>query len=59
MVMGYQVFMMNLILSFDLVDNQFGVTISLKVLYPHLLSELKANEQSIVLSYVVGARFRQ
>jgi len=45
----------DLILSFDLVDNQFGVTISFEVLYPHLLSELKANEKSIVLSYIIRA----
>ena len=47
--------MMNLVLSFDLADNQFGVTISFMVLYPHLLSELEATDQSIVLIYVVGA----
>ena len=55
MVIKYQVFMADLILSFDLVDNQFGVTISFKVLYPYLLSELEANEQSIVLSYSIRA----
>jgi len=44
MVIRYQVFMPNLILSLDLVDDQFGVTISFKVPYPHLLSELKADE---------------
>ena len=55
MVIRYQVFMTDLILFFDLVDNQFGVTISFKVLYPYLLSELKANEQSIILSYIIGA----
>jgi len=38
MVIRYQVFMTDLILSFDLVDNQFGVTISFKILYSHLLS---------------------
>jgi len=41
---------MDLILSFDLVDNQFVVTISFKVLYPHLLSKLETNDQSIVLA---------
>ena len=58
-VIRYHVFVMNLILSFDLVDNQFEVTISFKVLYPHLLSEIEANEQGIVLNYIVGAGFRQ
>jgi len=53
MMIRYQVFMMDLILSFNLVDNQLGVTISFKVLYPHLLSELEANEKSIVLSYII------
>jgi len=57
MVIKYQVFITNLILSFDLVDNQFGVTISFKILYPYLLSELEANEQGIVVGYVVGAGF--
>jgi len=42
-----------------LVDDQFGVTISFKVPYPHLLSELEAYKQGIVLGYVVGARFCQ
>jgi len=36
----YQVFMTNLILSLDLINNQFGVTIGFKVLYPYLLSKL-------------------
>ena len=53
MVIRYQVFMLNLILSLDLVDDQFGVIVNFKVPYPHLLSELEANEQIIVLSYVV------
>ena len=51
--------MTDLILPFDLVDSQIRVTISLKILYPHLLSEMEANEQNIILGYVVGARFRQ
>jgi len=57
MMIRYQVLMTNLILCFGLVDNQFGVTISFNVFYPHLLSELEANEQSIILNYVVGAGF--
>ena len=57
MVVKYQVFMTKLIFSFELADNQFGVTISFKVLYPHLLSELEANEQGIVLSYIIGIKF--
>jgi len=59
MVIRYQVFLRNLILSFDLVGNQYGVTISFEVLHLHLLSELEANEQSIVISYIIGARFYQ
>ena len=59
MVIRYQVFMSNLILFLDFVDDQFGVTINFKMPYPHFSSELEANEQSIVLSYVVGAGFRQ
>ena len=51
--------MTDLIFTLDLIDDQFGVTISFKVLYPHLLGEMEANEQGIVLSYVVGARFCQ
>ena len=47
MVIRYQVFMTDLIFTLDLVDDQFGVTISFKLPYPHLLSELEANEQSI------------
>ena len=59
MVIRYQVFMTDLIFSLDLVDDQFGVTISFKVSYPHLLSELEVDEQGIILSYVVGVRFCQ
>ena len=59
MVMRYEVFMMDLIFTLDLVDDQLGIAISFKVLYPHLLGELKANEKNIVLSYVVRIRFRQ
>jgi len=49
--------MTDLIFTLDLVDDQLEITISFKVSYPYLLSELEANEQSIVLSYVVGTRF--
>ena len=51
--------MMNLILSFDLIEKQFEITKIFKVLYPYLLSKLEANEQRIVLSYVVEAGFCQ
>ena len=44
MVIRYQVFMTNLVLFLDLINNQFEVTISFKVLYSHLLSEPEANE---------------
>jgi len=52
-----QVFIVNLKLSFDLANNQFGVTISFKILYPHLLSKSEANEQIIVLGYIIGTSF--
>ena len=39
-----QVFMTNLILSLDLINNQFEVTIGFKKLYPTLLSKLETNE---------------
>jgi len=58
MMIRYKVFMADHIFTLDLVDDQLGITISFKVLYPHLLSELEGNEQNIVLSYVVGIRFR-
>ena len=44
MVIRYQVFMMNLVLSLDLINNQFGVTIDFKELYPHLLTKLEAKD---------------
>ena len=50
--------MTDLIFTLDLVDDQLGIAISFKELHPHLLGKLEANEQSIVLSYVVGTRFR-
>ena len=56
-VIRYEVFMTDLIFTFDLVDDQLGININFKVLYSHLLSKLEANEQSIILSYVVGKRF--
>ena len=59
MVIRYEVFMTDLIFTLDLVDDQLGIAISFKVLYPHLLSELEANEQSIVLGYVVETKFHQ
>jgi len=46
--------MANLKLSFDLINNLFGVTVGLKILYSHLLSRLEANEQSVILSYIIG-----
>jgi len=49
--------MTNLILSFDLIDDQFGVIVGFKVLYHHLSGELEANEQSIVFSYSIGTWF--
>ena len=44
MVIRYEVFMTDLIFTLDLVDDQLGITISFKLLYPHLLSELEAND---------------
>ena len=59
MVIRYEVFITNLIFTLDLVDDQLGIAISFKVFYPRLLAELEANEQSIVLRYIIGIRFRQ
>ena len=58
MVIRYEVFMTDLIFTLDLVDDQLKISISFKIFYSHLLSELEANEQSIVLGYIVGVRFR-
>ena len=58
MVIRYQVFMTNHILSFDLIGNQFGVTVGVEILYLHLSGGLETNEQSIALSYIIGTRFR-
>ena len=44
LVIRYQVFMTNLILLLDLINNQFGVTIGFKVLYSHSLGELEVNK---------------
>jgi len=57
MVLGYQVFIADLIFSFDLIDDQFRVTISLEIFHPHLLSNMEANEQSVVLCHIIGTRF--
>jgi len=59
MVIRYEIFVTDLIFTLDLVDDQLGIAISFKVLYPHLLGELEANEQITVISYIVGTRFRQ
>ena len=58
MVIRFEIFMTDLIFTLNLVDDQLGIAISIKILYPHLLSEVEANDQSIVLSYVVGIRLR-
>ena len=50
---------MDLIFTLDLVNDQLGTTISFKISYPHLLSKLEANKQSIILTYVVGTRYCQ
>jgi len=57
MMIRYEVFMTDLIFTLDLVEDQLGIAISFKVLYPHLLRELQANEQNIVLNYIVETRF--
>jgi len=57
-VVRYQVFMLNLILSFDLIDDQLGVTIGFEICYPHLLSVLEADEQGIVLNHIIRIWFR-
>ena len=43
-IIRYKVFVPSLIFSFDLIDDQFWVTISLKVSYPYFVSELETNE---------------
>jgi len=43
LVIRYQVFITNLILSFDLTDNQLEVTVSFNILYPQLSGELETN----------------
>ena len=45
--------------TLDLVDDQLVITISFKISHPHLLRELKANGQTIVLGYIVGTRLCQ
>jgi len=44
MTIRYHVFMVNLILSFDLINDQLRVTIGFEIFYPHLLSEFEGNE---------------
>jgi len=44
MVIRFEVFMADLIFTFNLADDQLRIAISFKILYPHLLSELEANE---------------
>ena len=56
MMIRYEVFMTDLIFTLNLVEDQLGIIISFKVSYPHLLTELEANELSIVLSYIIGTR---
>jgi len=51
--------MTDLIFILDLINDQLGIIISFKISYPHLLSELEANELSIVLSYIIGTRLYQ
>ena len=58
MMIRYEIFMADLIFILNLVDDQLGIAISFNILYPDLLSEVDANEESIVFSYVVGTRLR-
>ena len=51
--------MTDLIFTLDLVNDQLGITKSFKISYSHFFSELEANEQSIILSNIVGTRFRK
>ena len=44
MVIRHEVLITELIFTLDLVNDQLGITISFKVLYPLLLSELEANK---------------
>jgi len=53
-VIRYQVFMTNLVLSLDLIKNQSGIIIGFKVLYPHFFSKLEANESGVVLGHIIG-----
>ena len=45
--------MTNLILSFDLIDDQFGVIVGFKVLYRHLSGELEAISRALYLATVL------
>lgn len=52
-VVRYKVLMTNFVFSLNLVDDQFGVTISFKVPYPNFFGDLEADQQSIVLCYII------
>jgi len=44
MMIRYEIFMADLIFTLNLVHDQLGIAISFNILYPHLLSEVEANE---------------
>jgi len=58
MVKRYQVIILNLIFSLDLIDDQFRVTIGFEIFHTYLLSKLEATEHSIVLCHIIGIGFR-
>ena len=47
MIIRYQISVTDLIFSFNLINNQFWITISFKVVYPYFMGELKANSRAL------------
>ena len=55
-VIGYQVFMSDCVLSAKLVDDEFWITICFEMLDTNLFCKLRSDQQSIVFHHIIGAR---
>ena len=55
LMVGYQVFIADLIFSPDLINNELGGSVRFKVLDSYFLRKLNSDEESIVFCDIIGA----
>ena len=52
---GYKVFMPDFVLSANLVNDEFRVTVCFEIFNANLIGDLHSNQEGIVFRYIVGA----